>query len=277
MRGFGWKRKGRESGAERVRPLAAGPAVERAASLYLDLLKRCLTRVLFPDESMQADLTTKKPFDSTLRDEGRDWPTLAETMIGMRRMDNLEASVREVLETGVPGDLVETGVWRGGAAILMRAVLEAYGVTDRKVWLADSFEGLPKPDVERYPLDAGDIFHSYNPFLGVSLDTVRENFRRYGLLDDQVRFLPGWFRDTLPGAPIDRIAVLRLDGDMYGSTMEALTGLYDRVSPGGHVIVDDYGEVPGCRAAVTDFRERRGIDAPLRIIDASGVFWRKTD
>lgn len=262
------------SSMERRIEMPADPAVESAAGLYLDLLKRCLSRTIFPDESMQGDLKTTKPFDLKLREEGRDWPTQAETMIGMRRLDSLQASVCEVLKEGVPGDLVETGVWRGGASILMRAVLRVYQVTDRRVWLADSFRGLPEPDV-RYPVDAGDHYHNCGAFLGVSLEAVRDNFRRYGLLDDQVRFLPGWFSDTLPGAPIDRIAVLRLDGDMYGSTMDTLTNLYHRVSAGGHVIVDDYGEVPACRLAVTDFRARNGIIEPMDEIDLSGVFWRK--
>ncbi len=198
-------------------------------------------------------------------------------MIGLRRLENLRTCVVDVLERGVPGDMMETGVWRGGASILVRAVLRAYGVTDRRVWLADSFQGLPEPDLQNYPLDAGDIHHGYNAYLGVSLETVKENFRRYGLLDEQVCFLPGWFRDTLPSAPIERIAVLRLDGDMYESTMQALTSLYARVSHGGYIIVDDYGAVAGCRAAVNDFRERNGITETIEEIDWGGVFWRKQD
>ena len=86
------------------------------------------------------------------------------------------------------------------------------------------------------------------------LEHVKENFQRYGLLDEQVRFVKGWFRDTLPHVPIERLAVLRLDGDLYESTIQALDGLYHKLSPGGFVIVDDYGNVPACRQAVNDFR-----------------------
>jgi O-methyltransferase len=110
--------------------------------------------------------------------------------------------------------------------------------------------------------------------LAISVDDVRANFRKYGLLDDQVRFLKGWFADTLPGAPIERIAVLRLDGDMYGSTMDALTALYDKVSEGGFVIIDDYVLDP-CRQAVHDFRDARGIEDEIVRIDGYGVFWRR--
>ncbi len=105
---------------------------------------------------------------------------------------------------------------------------------------------------------------------------MQDNFRRYGLLDDQVRFLKGWFRDTLPDAPIERLAVLRLDGDLYESTIQALECLYDRLSAGGYVIVDDYGNVAGCRQAVHDFRAQRGINDPIRPIDWAGVYWRRS-
>lgn len=107
------------------------------------------------------------------------------------------------------------------------------------------------------------------------MDEVRESFRRYDLLDDRVAFLPGWFRDTLPGAPIEHLAVLRVDADMYGSTMGALEALYPRLSPGGFAIVDDYGAVAACRAAVDDFRARAGIAEELVEIDWTGVYWRR--
>jgi len=253
------------------------PGVDHAASLYLNLLKRCLSRVAFPDERLCKDLTTTMPFDLALRETGEDWPTLAETMVGLRRLDNIQESIREVLESGVPGDLVEAGVWRGGAAILMRAVLSAYRISNRKVWVVDSFQGLPEPNAKQYPEDRNSSFYKYNAYLGVTLETVRENFQRYGLLDDQVCFLTGWFRDTLPAAPIERIAVLRLDGDMYESTMDVLANLYNRVSPGGRIIVDDYGAIACCREAVTHFRERHGITDPIHEIDRTGIYWRKHD
>ena len=91
-----------------------------------------------------------------------------------------------------------------------------------------------------------------------------------------MRFLEGWFADTLPSAPIERLAILRLDGDMYGSTMEALTSLYDKVSPGGFIVIDDYGAVEGCQVAVDEFRSRRGVTEPLEHIDWGGVLWRRT-
>ena len=247
--------------------------MQSAKDLYLDLMKRCLTDLIYADVEEKPNLQLE-PFDETKRLEGRDWPTYAHTMIGLKRLDNLQFCVEDVLTKGVLGDLIETGVWRGGATIFMRAILKAHAVKNRFVWVADSFEGLPLPNPEKYPADAGDRLHEFSE-LAVPLDQVQSNFAKYGLLDDQVRFLKGWFRDTLPNAPIERLAIMRLDGDMYESTMEALTHLYPKVSLGGYVIVDDYGALAGCRKAVDDYRARQAIEEEMRWIDWTGVYWRR--
>ena len=152
-------------------------------------------------------------------------------------------------------------------------MLKAYGDESRRVWVADSFEGLPPPDAAQYPADRDDA-HWTKDKLAVSLDQVRDNFERYELLDDHVVFLKGWFSDTLPSAPIEALAVLRLDGDMYQSTIEALRALYPKLSKGGYVIVDDYG-LPNCRAAVEDYRSEHGISEEIVDIDGSGVYWQR--
>ena len=243
---------------------------------YLDLMRDCLTGAIYEDPSlaMKPEGGALLPFEPTRREAGMDWPSRAPSMIGQARMRQLQHAAEQVIAEGIPGDFIETGVWRGGACILLRAVLEAWGVRDRRVWVADSFAGLPPPDAARYPADAGQILHTY-PALAVSAATVRANFARYGLLDEQVEFLEGWFRDTLPRAPIDRLAILRLDGDLYESTIDALSALYDKVSVGGFVIIDDYVMFPCCREAVEDFRAERGIVDPIVDIDGSGAFWRR--
>jgi len=196
------------------------------------------------------------------------------SMIGRKRMDNIQYCIECILADDVPGDLIETGVWRGGATIFMRGMLAAHGVNDRTVWVADSFEGVPAPS---YPQDEGlRLDKSVLPVLAVSLEKVQRLFERYGLLDDQVRFLKGWFKDTLPNAPIERLSLLRLDGDLYESTMDALNALYDKVAVGGFIIVDDYNAVASCRQAVEEFRQQRQIEDEVTPIDAVSVFWRKT-
>jgi hypothetical protein len=239
--------------------------------LYLDLLEMALTGVLTRDGN--AAPWGAQEFDADRRLYGRDWPKTALTMIGTARMRNLRRLVETALVEGIEGDLLEAGVWRGGACIYMRGVLAAHGAKNRTVWVADSFSGLPKPDETLYPADRGDIHHAFDE-LSVSLSEVKDNFRRFGLLDERVAFLQGWFKDTLPQAPIERLAVLRLDGDMYGSTMETLEALYPRVSRGGFIIVDDY-ILPGCRQAVDDFRQQRGITEALHDVDGAAAYWRR--
>ncbi|MBJ8054343.1 TylF/MycF family methyltransferase [Bacillus cereus] len=207
------------------------------------------------------------------RQDGMDWPRAAHSMIGRERMNQLHEALETVVRENIEGDFIETGVWRGGSCIFMNGFLQANNSTDRNVWVADSFEGLPTPNIEQYPRDFGDYLHSFD-YLRVSLEQVQENFRKYDLLNDQVKFLKGWFKDTLPSAPIEKIAIARLDGDMYESTMDGLVNLYDKVSTGGYIIIDDYG-LPACADAVTDFRNQRNLKAPITKIDVFGVYWRK--
>jgi O-methyltransferase len=272
---------------------------DEARALYLDLLKKCLTRLVFEEPYFPIGFhPARHPLRAKLldtvqalararglelvrasssrrdREEGLDWPMLAETMVGMKRLDNVQRCVTDVLVRGVPGDLIETGVWRGGVTILMRAILRAYGDTRRAVWVADSFRGLPKPS-GRYAVDIGSNLWQIEQ-LAVSQAQVRANFERYGLLDEQVRFLEGFFDETLPDAPFEQLAVARLDGDMYESTIVALEALYPKLSVGGFLIVDDYA-LDGCRAAVQDYRREHAITEPIEQIDWTGAYWQRRE
>lgn len=199
------------------------------------------------------------------------------TLLEESSLDHVESCVRSVLERQVPGDLIECGVWRGGTCIFMRGLLKALGDNHRKVWVADSFQGLPEPDGAVSPLDA--VSHEFLKLIGgfsVSLEAVQKNFATFDLLDRQVRFLPGWFSETLPKAPIESLALMRLDADYYESTVQALDSLYAKLSPGGFVIIDDYGILPlGARRAVDEFRSRHAIEAPLFFADRAVAYWEK--
>ncbi|HET9382410.1 MAG TPA: TylF/MycF/NovP-related O-methyltransferase [Streptomyces sp.] len=243
--------------------------------MYLDLLKRVVTNMIYEDQTNVAGFITDSSYSPDLRTVGEDFPRVAHTMIGLRRLDNLQECLEGVLRDGVPGDFAETGVWRGGACIFARGVFEAHGVRDRTVWVADSFQGFPKTTADDHRLDIDIDLGQYNEVLDIPVDveTVKRNFERYGLLDDQVRFLPGWFKDTMPAAPIEKLAVLRLDGDSYAATRTVLTHLYHKVSPGGYVIVDDYC-IPACRQAVHEFRDEHGITEEIHRIDRQGSYWR---
>jgi O-methyltransferase len=278
------------------------------ADPYLDLLKRCLTADLYDESAWQViqpkklgavdlrhpvklvrdlvrnalfrlthqtdfALVRRSPFKPELRAQGIDWPMFGYSMIGLRRLDNIQQCVADIVANNVPGDLIEAGVWRGGSTIFMRALLKHHQIANRVVWAADSFQGLPRPNLSVSGMPREQDF-SHMGYLKVSLEQVQANFRRFDLLDDQVKFLKGWFKDTMLTAPIDRLALLRLDADMYESTMDVLGPLYPKVSAGGYVIIDDYHTWDGCRKAVDEFRAAHGITAELRQIDWASVYWQ---
>lgn len=279
--------------------LATEPVPETPADLYLDLMKRTLTRALvarrmerqtiqvrFPPKRMALRIIQfiLKPLSLELvrviqcnqddylesGDAARNRAEDAETMLGTRQLDNMQACVADVLRNRVPGDLLEAGVWRGGMTIFMRAVLKAYGVEDRTVWVADSFAGLPAPHKEH------DSFGWRAGSMAASLVEVQRNFARYGLLDGQVKFLKGFFNESLPGAPVGELAILRLDADLYESTRDALEVLYPKLSIGGYAIFDDYQNLVDCRRAIDEYREKCRIVDPIEKIDTRAVFWKKT-
>ncbi len=267
---------------------------------YLELMKGCLTHSLWVERTRRID-PSMLPYSARrllveittgllgrfrlglvrlidpyppMRENGEDWPEYAHTMVGMKRLNNLEQCLLAIIRDNIPGDLIETGVWRGGSVIFMLSVLKAFQINDRNVWAADSFQGLPKPDEMRYPADKGDICYQRS-FTAVSLEEVKSNCSKYGLLDEQVKFIPGWFKDTLPNAPMKSLALIRLDGDMYESTIQALENLYPKLSRGGYVIVDDYA-APPCRQAVEAFRIKAGISDPILPVDNWCSYWRRS-
>ena len=256
----------------------SGEALRHVRSSYLDLLERSLLNSIYGESGLEMRLRglvqrLRHPY--LTRRGAISWPSRAHSMIGQQRMRNVRELVERTLNENVPGDYIETGVWRGGACIMMRGVLQAYEVRDRRVICADSFEGLPRPDAANYPADRRDRLFAFEE-LAVSLEQVRGNFESYGLMDDQVVFLKGFFKDTLPHLGDARFALIRLDGDMYQSTMDALVNLYDRLSPSGFVIIDDYGVLRNCAKAVHDFLDKRNLRPDIKTIDHSGVWWQKS-
>jgi hypothetical protein len=195
------------------------------------------------------------------------------SMMGKIRMNNLYQCLTTIQQKGIPGDLIECGVWRGGGTILMAGFARVYGWVDRKIFVADSFEGLPKPSLKQ---DQNlDLSKDVYPELAISLEAVQDNFRAYDLLSEQIIFLKGWFKDTLSDVRIKQLALLRLDGDLYESTMDGLTHLYDKVVSGGFIIVDDFG-IKNCEQAVKDFFSRRNEPMPeVHKVDWTGVYWCK--
>lgn len=266
-----------------TRPIEARGPTPDAAKLrtaYLDLLKLALCDfVNARTESVMLTIDhtgifSKESTEEELvhRSSGMHWSLHGLTMVGLKRLDDLERCVESVVRDEVEGDLIEAGVWRGGAAMLMRATLDT--LDDRRtVWLADSFEGFPEPDETTFPADGARDLSRFD-FLSASVDEVRSNFARLGL-DHDLRFVPGFFDETMPSLRRGRWSLIRLDSDTYESTLLALDSLYPGLSRGGYLVVDDYHLLPECKKAVDDFRQNNDIGEPLESVDWNSVRWRR--
>jgi Macrocin-O-methyltransferase (TylF) len=268
-----------------IRALRPRPGDEPMRLAYLELLKLCLCdlagartlSVSRTGDTRRADSQVKsqelQEEELVLRARGSDWPFSGLTMVGLKRLDDLQACVESVVADAVAGDVIEAGAWRGGASILARATLDSLGEDDRTVVVADSFRGLPAPDEGGFPEDR-ELDLSQVEFLAVPAHEVRSNFERFGL-EAGIEFVEGFFDETLPLLRGRQWSVVRLDGDTYEATWVGLESLYPGLSVGGYLVIDDYGLIPECRAAVDDFREAHGIDEPIEKIDWNGVRWRR--
>jgi O-methyltransferase len=270
-----------------IRATGPRPGAESIRTAYLDLLKLCLCD-LAGARTLSVSRTgdTRRPDSQVkcrelddeelrLRVMGSDWPFSGLTMVGLERLDDLQACIESVVADGVEGDVIEAGAWRGGASIFARAALDSLGGDDRTVWVADSFRGLPAPDSGTFPEDR-HLDLSYVDFLTVPVEEVRGHFARFGL-DHGVEYVEGFFAETLPSLRDHRWSVVRLDGDTYEATWVGLESLYPGLSKGGYLIVDDYGLIKECQAAVDDYRREHGITAPIEKADWNGIRWRRED
>jgi O-methyltransferase len=262
--------------AREVRAAGPGPGESSSRAAYLELLKLCLCDLAGAGTVSVGRTEDGKVFSRELagdqlgvRAAGMDWPAHGLTMVGLRRLDDLQKCVEAVVGDGIEGDLIEAGAWRGGSSILMRATLDSLGEEDRTVWVADSFAGFPLGEAGA---DEDDL--SVFDFLAVSLEQARGNFARLGL-DHGVKFIEGFFDQTLPGLADRRWSLVRLDADTYETTQLALRCLYPGLAVGGYLVVDDFGALEECAAAVEDFRREQHISEPLEEIDWTGVRWRR--
>ncbi|QIK95397.1 macrocin O-methyltransferase [Sphingomonas sp. HDW15A] len=237
---------------------------------YIDLLKRSITNF--------HNLGGNASFEQFRCVNHYDVPTgrwkigpfaRPKTLLSKPQLDLIERAVVRVEREKVSGDFIEAGIWRGGAVILMRALLDAYEIKDRRIFAADSFAGIPINTRAK-----GDPVDKWVDRWAAPLDDVKANIRRFGLLDDKVRFLAGFFADTLPTLTDERFALVRLDSDSYDSVETSLEHLYPRLSRGGVLIIDDWHLV-GCRQAVEDYRNLHGIFDPVEVVDGNGL-WVKT-
>lgn len=245
-------------------------AAERNRALYIDLLKRTLTNYAYlggdaPFERFRCithyDLDASRwTIDPLAR------PV---TLLTRAQLDLIEAAVVMVERERIAGDFLEAGIWRGGAVAFMRGLIEAHDIAVRRVIAADSFAGIPPNSRTE-----GDPVDGWNDRWVASVEEVRGNIERFGLLDDRVAFLVGFFENSLPTLTDEAFAIIRLDSDSYDSVETSLDHLYPRLSPGGVVIIDDW-HLPGCRKAVLDYRARYDIRDELQVHDGN-AYWVKS-
>jgi O-methyltransferase len=248
--------------------MAASPAhFHRDA--YIDLVKRSIANYLYlGGEASFEKFRCVNHYDLQHGQWKIDVPARPVTLLTKSQLDLIEHAVVAVEDHGVPGDFIEAGVWRGGVIILMRALIDAYQIADRRVFAADSFAGIPKNiHATNDPVDM------WNDRWIASLEEVQWNIARFGVLDDRILFLPGFFSDSLKHLARERFALIRLDSDSYDSVETSLDYLYPLVSKGGIVIIDDW-HLPGCKMAVTDYRSRHGIADEVKVYEGN-AYWTK--
>lgn len=236
---------------------------------YLDLVKRSVTNYAYlgGDRSFE-NFRCVEHYDLQRSHWKIDEVARPLTLLTKNQLELIEKVVVWLEEKRVPGDLLEAGIWRGGAVILMRALIDAYEMADRRVFAADSFAGIP-PN-ERAMNDPVD---SWRDRWIATLDEVKQNIDRFGLLDDRIVFVVGFFADSLKTLAGERFALIRLDSDSYESVETSLEHLYPLLSRNGVVIIDDW-HLAGCRQAVLDYRERYGIADPIQVFDHN-AYWSK--
>ena len=221
---------------------------------------------------------TLEPMDAEKLHNGQAWPAWGLTMVGTIRLNGIRDAIIDVVTNGVSGGFVETGVWRGGASLYAAAVSLAVGRPDMPIYACDSYQGLPKATDKKRDND----LWSKLTFLEVSLEQVKRAFDMTLLNSDRVHFVKGYFEHTMPvlGASMKYgdIAVLRQDGDMYSSYIDVFFTLYDKLTVGGYLIVDDWS-IPEARKAVQDFRTMHGITDDtdkMYFPDPVSAYWKKS-
>jgi len=196
------------------------------------------------------------------------------TMVKTNNLVNLYNLVQKVNSRSTIGDIVECGVWNGGsAAIMASACASSQGGIDRRIWLFDSFAGLPTPGPRDGAMERKYYFQGMNKG---SVEEVKRVFGKLSLPMENIKICAGWFSATLPAADIQRIAILHIDADWYSSVMAVLETMYDKVVPGGFVVLDDYGYWDGCTQAIENFIREHKIDGvKLERVASTGAYFQK--
>jgi O-methyltransferase len=206
------------------------------------------------------------------------------TKTSIERMYSLYSSVNYVLDNQIEGDIVECGVWRGGSAMMIAKMLHKRGITNRKVYLYDTFEGMSAPTKEDVDVDgsfAGKLMEDQKDdkinsvWCLADLNDVSTNMKLTQFKEENIVYVEGKVEDTIPGTIPSKIALLRLDTDWYFSTKHELIHLYPLLVKNGILIIDDYGHWQGCKKAVNEYFEEHKIKMLLNRVDYTGRIGHK--
>lgn len=266
---------------------------EHAKYMYIEMMKSYVSGTVFMDAELSVIPSPSVPatldLNLAIRQKGEDWTYAGDTMTGWARLNNIRDLLTDIICNNIRGDYIETGVWRGGASIFAKAVMSALEEPDddesttisssphRISYVCDSFQGLPPGDRN---LDLSDKNWDTvgKGYLEVASNIVANNFKKFGMLDSNVVFAKGFFNETMPplSKQILSLSIMRLDGDMYESTVDVLYNLYDKLSIGGYVIMDDWFGFPS-RTACEDFFQVHQINPDIIAIDNTAAYWKKTE
>lgn len=198
------------------------------------------------------------------------------TLTSPERIAALRDAVRYVARAGVPGDVVECGVWRGGSMMVVALTLAELGVTDRDLYLFDTFTHMPFPgeeDVDLFGVPAADVYDAASEaeaFRYLPLEAVQAALASTGYPTERMHFVQGMVEETIPDAAPAEIALCRLDTDWYASTAHEMAHLFPRIAPGGVLLIDDYGHFMGAKQAVDEHFAAHGPEVLLQRIDFTG-------
>ncbi|MGQ0683677.1 TylF/MycF/NovP-related O-methyltransferase [Bradyrhizobium sp.] len=208
------------------------------------------------------------------------------TMTSFERMYALYKAVDFIEQAGIPGSIVECGVWRGGSMMVVAHRLLALGRCDRDLYLFDTYEGLPRPDEVKdvdvwgnraidgwLPRQTGD---ESSHWAEASLEEVHANLLSTGYPEARLHLVKGMVERTIPAKAPVAIALLRLDTDWYASTKHEMEQLFPRLARNGILIIDDYGHFEGARQAVDEYIAEHRLPVLLNRIDYSGRLIVKT-
>jgi O-methyltransferase len=236
---------------------------------YIDLVKRSVSNCVYLGEQYSfEEFSSIRHYDTKTSRWKIDAFSRPMTLLALDQLDLIEEVIVTLEKNNIPGDYIEAGVWKGGVIIFMRALINAYNIKNRKVIAADSFQGIPPST--HYSKDSVD---KWSDRWVASFEEVKQSIQRYGLLDDKIEFVVGYFSQSLKALSDRTFALLRLDSDSYESISTSLQHLYPRLSLGGIVIVDDW-HLHGCKRAVIEYRALNKIGGSMSI-RSGNAYWVK--